>query len=351
MTRQSVELFEQGLNSDALLYCCLLAVSVSVLRLLRMPSLSVLWNSAYGNVKRELGLLTASTALGGGAGGAGTGGPFSIHAALSAFSNYEHTAGSEVHRMKASYSRLGRAHAKMGAALGYPMKLQRLEAAVRGNAVVAENIVKMAKRTHSIELGMGLERTRLGGRGGMGLKGNTEGKLSRAREAMRHFVRDWSAEGGEERKKIFGPILDVLEDVPPEQRSKMRVLVPGCGLGRLAWDIHTLGNIYSFTTLHRTVSLIKYTCRLRHHRQRTILLHEPFLPAPPRRNIYPYPQHTRPPAVRTLVLPPTQQHQPLPLRLLPRRPPSTIWLVPIIRGRLFRTQSTPCVGRLFESRI
>ena len=45
----------------------------------------------------------------------------------------------------------------------------------------------------------------------------------------------------EERKAIFTPILDCLSDVPRAQRAGMRVLVPGCGLGRLAWEISELG--------------------------------------------------------------------------------------------------------------
>jgi hypothetical protein len=67
------------------------------------------------------------------------------------------------------------------------------------------------------------------------------GTLGRTREALRHFVRDWSAEGAPERATIFTPILEALADVPIEERAGRRVLVPGSGLGRLAWEISELG--------------------------------------------------------------------------------------------------------------
>jgi len=61
------------------------------------------------------------------------------------------------------------------------------------------------------------------------------------RETLKHFVRDWSEEGKEEREKIFQPIFDVLKEVGEDQRGSMKVLIPGCGLGRLAWEVSQLG--------------------------------------------------------------------------------------------------------------
>lgn len=43
-------------------------------------------------------------------------------------------------------------------------------------------------------------------------------------------MHDWSAEGHIERENIYGPILDVLEEVQLEERESMRVLVPGLDL-------------------------------------------------------------------------------------------------------------------------
>ncbi|KAJ1942074.1 hypothetical protein FBU59_003308, partial [Linderina macrospora] len=75
---------------------------------------------------------------------------------------------------------------------------------------------------------------------------------------LKQFVRDWSAEGKEEREATYGPIMQALEDefagVTPEERGKINVLVPGAGLGRLAYDIccrgfSSQGNEFSYFML------------------------------------------------------------------------------------------------------
>ncbi len=59
-------------------------------------------------------------------------------------------------------------------------------------------------------------------------------------------MRDWSSEGEQERATCYKPILEELariyggeDDV--ERRRDARVLVPGAGLGRLAFDIAQMG--------------------------------------------------------------------------------------------------------------
>ncbi|KAJ2824961.1 hypothetical protein IWW50_003079 [Coemansia erecta] len=58
---------------------------------------------------------------------------------------------------------------------------------------------------------------------------------------LKQFVRDWSEEGRSEREQTYGPLMQALEaefaDVAPEARGAIQVLVPGAGLGRLAFDI------------------------------------------------------------------------------------------------------------------
>jgi carnosine N-methyltransferase len=61
------------------------------------------------------------------------------------------------------------------------------------------------------------------------------------RSTLRQFVRDWSSDGAAERKTCYDPILEALEleyeSVPVPKRDAIRVLVPGAGLGRLAFEI------------------------------------------------------------------------------------------------------------------
>ncbi|TFY58872.1 hypothetical protein EVJ58_g6137, partial [Rhodofomes roseus] len=128
--------------------------------------------------------------------------------------------------MQASYSKLGRAHKRVGYDMGYPAKLNRLREAIALNARVTEGIVQLAQEEFSDRLSQGDWQS-----------AGAHGDVHRVRESLKHFVRDWSEDGREERAKIFGPILDVLQDVKPAARQEMRVLIPGSGLGRLAWEV------------------------------------------------------------------------------------------------------------------
>lgn len=70
------------------------------------------------------------------------------------------------------------------------------------------------------------------------------------------FVRDWSVEGLRERQALFTPILAGLEDLFPAEgveggRDDLKVLVPGCGLGRLAYEISTLGLLSCFFFIYQ----------------------------------------------------------------------------------------------------
>ena len=57
-------------------------------------------------------------------------------------------------------------------------------------------------------------------------------------------MRDWSAEGREERERCYGVILEALRSrFPPEKHvpNSVRVLLPGAGLGRLVWEVARAG--------------------------------------------------------------------------------------------------------------
>lgn len=73
------------------------------------------------------------------------------------------------------------------------------------------------------------------------------------------FVRDWAIEGSEERDTTYKPILEELKlffknKTKNDYEKGINILVPGCGLGRLAYEIakmgfKTYGNEYSFFML------------------------------------------------------------------------------------------------------
>ena len=141
----------------------------------------------------------------------------------------------ELSQMHKTYSKISRSHKRIGYELGYPAKLEHLAQAIKQNALLTRSIARFA----ASDAGMDLPTYETGSAG-------SGGELRDVREALLHFVRDWSQEGKEEKDVIMSPILEALERLEPERarRKDVKVLVPGCGLGRLAWEISQLGRLY-----------------------------------------------------------------------------------------------------------
>ncbi|XP_063769931.1 carnosine N-methyltransferase isoform X2 [Pseudophryne corroboree] len=81
--------------------------------------------------------------------------------------------------------------------------------------------------------------------------------MDKLKSTIKQFVRDWSEEGKSERDACYQPIVDeILKSFPKDKGdvSQVNVLVPGAGLGRLAWEIakhgySCQGNEWSFFML------------------------------------------------------------------------------------------------------
>lgn len=159
-------------------------------------------------------------------------GHFSVERATLSYQQYAKLSLSDLATMQSSYSRIGRTHKRVGCDLGYPAKLNRLQEAIVVNSKVTEGIAQHAQEQFPSRL----SRTALEGQ-----SVSVQADLPRVRESLKHFVRDWSDEGRGERAKIFGPIIDLLKEVSLAGHGEMTVLVPGSGLGRLAWEISQLG--------------------------------------------------------------------------------------------------------------
>uniref|UniRef100_A0A3Q3X4X8 Carnosine N-methyltransferase n=1 Tax=Mola mola TaxID=94237 RepID=A0A3Q3X4X8_MOLML len=70
--------------------------------------------------------------------------------------------------------------------------------------------------------------------------------MDKLKSTIKQFVRDWSVEGQAERDSCYKPIIQEIKRLFPSDQSdvsKVSVLVPGAGLGRLAWEIARLGYI------------------------------------------------------------------------------------------------------------
>ena len=55
------------------------------------------------------------------------------------------------------------------------------------------------------------------------------------------MARDWSDAGAQERLLAYQPILDAVVARIPKDRTGKHILVPGSGLGRLAFEFARLG--------------------------------------------------------------------------------------------------------------
>jgi carnosine N-methyltransferase len=159
-------------------------------------------------------------------------GPFSLERAYNTYARYRNLSVSEASRLQVAYSSTSRAHKRLGYTLGHPVKLDKLAQATNANGKITEAIARLAEKQFDIDLPP---------------RGGTSMDLMRVRESLKHFIRDWSSDGIREREKIFTPILDVLRSVDVDDRATKRVLVPGSGLGRLAWEISELGMLPSFS--------------------------------------------------------------------------------------------------------
>ncbi|KAF9012622.1 N2227-like protein-domain-containing protein [Cyathus striatus] len=151
---------------------------------------------------------------------------FSLERAYASYMRYSTLSGEELWNMRKSLGTLRGGDKQRAARIRYPEKLDKLQLLIAHNADVTDQIAKLASQQFDLP-----PQPREADA--------NSADLGRVREAMKHFVRDWSSEGVRERERIFEPILNALRG--PRERFKDSVLVPGCGLGRLAWEISQLG--------------------------------------------------------------------------------------------------------------
>lgn len=65
----------------------------------------------------------------------------------------------------------------------------------------------------------------------------TSSDFDKARSTLRQLYRDWSAEGAQERAKCYDPVIADLLEESEHQGKKLKILVPGAGLGRLCFEL------------------------------------------------------------------------------------------------------------------
>lgn len=152
---------------------------------------------------------------------------YSLQRAANSFANFEILQKQSLDANLASYNRLSSLHRSLGHRVGYGAKLANIQNANKANSILTRDIAQFAEK----QLGVVPASSK-------------ETDAMRVREALKHLVRDWSGEGAIERQYAHKPILNALEKaVPSEDRARARVLLPGSGMGRLAWEISQLGTL------------------------------------------------------------------------------------------------------------
>ncbi|KAJ2520661.1 hypothetical protein H4217_001905, partial [Coemansia sp. RSA 1939] len=184
---------------------------------------------------------------------------------MAAFLYYKkYSLNSSIYRRLHSIDELSERHRRIVASLGTIDKIKRAENLIRENHRFLLDLV------HSSAVGAMPSPTESPGefrawfkqffdtRESAGKPPVADHHMEKMYSTLKQFVRDWSAEGQAERDLTYGPLLDALESefssVSPDRRGNIHVLVPGAGLGRLAFEIccrgfSTQGNEFSYFML------------------------------------------------------------------------------------------------------
>lgn len=114
--------------------------------------------------------------------------------------------------------------------------LDLVDEAIDANANLASAILDTGLQ--SFGLGSQPENPALDWRGAA-----TPSDLNKARSTIRQFYRDWSADGIDERRACYGPVIqDISQEFATcQEKDSVRILVPGAGLGRLVFELCSRG--------------------------------------------------------------------------------------------------------------
>ena len=141
------------------------------------------------------------------------------------------------HRRRQNFYALPTAQWQMlaGAPFNILSKFDRVDDAIDSNAEIAARLVESGMRFFG--LAIKAEHSSLEAWGYA-----RPLDMDKARSTINQLYRDWSAEGETERQGCYGPVLNDLERAfPDKDKSDIKILIPGAGLGRLVFEICKLG--------------------------------------------------------------------------------------------------------------
>lgn len=164
---------------------------------------------------------------------------------VQAFKNYKRDSKERIQRTQNHLKRIPLEHQKLLAKHGFQEGLLNIDACVELNYAVIEdliadvaNIFDNTRHEDDDDQIMDEEKKRNN-------LITTQMDMEKVQSTLKQFVRDWSEEGKEERGQSYGPILEELDrlygDLDEDDKSRLKVLVPGAGMGRLSYEIATKG--------------------------------------------------------------------------------------------------------------
>ncbi|KAF8955490.1 hypothetical protein BGZ46_002630 [Entomortierella lignicola] len=165
-----------------------------------------------------------------------------FHKIIKAFSQYKSSAMYANHRRRTDFYSLPERQQKM--LPSYLERMEKIDTAIEANY----EIIKIICEDQQIFVNDDRPRTKLDtidrGKNAAALRIRQQ-DMEKVQGTLKQFVRDWSSGGKPEREAVYDPILKELTSrfstVPQERRGDIHVLVPGSGLGRLAFDIAHAG--------------------------------------------------------------------------------------------------------------
>ena len=158
--------------------------------------------------------------------------------ALRGFSSYAQLQQAELDRLEKLYGHASKQQrALLEREIGYGKRFTRVRELIAKNQELCDAVVRNALEFYQVdqgELDSHVEQMKKAGR--------SADRVS-VSQALKHLVRDWSAEGANERDAAFPCISRALSEISAGRSGNdkpLRVVLPGAGLGRLGHEVYQL---------------------------------------------------------------------------------------------------------------
>lgn len=176
---------------------------------------------------------------------------------ISSVKSYKRDSETRLARSHTNLKRIPLEHQRLLITHGFKSGLEDLQSCIELNDIVLSEMISDASTMFENSSSYS-ENSNDVGADGDGSK-TSQMEIEKIQSTLKQFVRDWSDVGKEERKMSYTPIMNELEKLyprlegnsddsgldstsrPDKLRNKIKVLVPGSGLGRLAYDIAKRG--------------------------------------------------------------------------------------------------------------